>query len=705
MESLLEVRELGVTYHTNKGNLKALHDVGLQVRGSEIVGVVGETGCGKSTVAAAILHLLPPNGEIIAGEIRFRGRDLRAASEEELRNLRGREMAMIFQDPMCSLNPVFTIGTQMLDIQCAHREADSLRRGEMYERAIAMLEQVGIPDAAERIHNFPDQFSGGMRQRIMIAMALMSKPLLLIADEPTASLDVTLEAQILELMKDLRRSYQTSVLYISHNLGVIAQFCDRMVVMYAGRAVEEGDVFALFERPRHPYTQALLAAVPSRKAYGERLATIPGQVPSLLALPPGCKFSDRCPLAQAACQEREPRYLQVDGGYVRCHVYDPESGFSGTIAERPAIKIISEEGRGISPLSTLVGERKTLQPRVAPKGECVIKLSSLSTYFTDRRNLFEQLVGKRPGLVRAVDDIDLEICYGEVLGIVGESGSGKTTLGRTMLRLIRPTRGEIHYNGIDTFGLSKKAMRQLRANMQMIFQDPYSSLSPRLRVSYLLSEPYKIYHTPLDEQYNVSELLRMVGLSNEQANKYPHELSGGQARRVSIARALALHPEFILADEPTSGLDVSVAASILNLMKDLADELDLTYVIITHDLNVVGYISDRVAVMYLGKLMEVGPTEQLFENPAHPYTVALLSAISEPDPHLRRMERRLLLSGEIPSPKNPPAGCCFHTRCPFVIEMCRSEIPILEDAGSSQRTACHRWQELRQNGFTIEKGL
>lgn len=701
METLLEVRGLGVTYHTNRGNLKALTDIGFQVHRGEIVGVVGETGCGKSTVAAAILHLLPPNGEITAGEILFRGRDLRTANEEELRNMRGRELAMIFQDPMCSLNPVFTIGTQMLDIQCAHRDAASLTRKDMLQRSIAMLDQVGIPDPAYRINNFPDQFSGGMRQRIMIAMAIMSKPHLLIADEPTASLDVTLEAQILELIKDLRQSYQTSVLYISHNLGVIAQFCDRMMVMYAGRAVEEGDVFALFEQPRHPYTQALLAAVPSRQAFGERLANIPGQVPSLLALPAGCKFSDRCSVAQAVCQEREPRYIQIEDSHVRCHAYDPESGYGQLAAEHRAGKLKRDDSVVINTLPSQIREKKSLPPVATSKVKCVVKLSNLSMYFSDRRNLFEQLVGKHPSLVRAVDNVDLEICYGEVLGIVGESGSGKTTLGRTMLRLIRPTGGQIYYNGTDTSTLSRKAMRRLRANMQMIFQDPYSSLSPRLRVSYLLSEPYKIYHTPPDEQYSLSELLRMVGLSNEQANKYPHELSGGQARRVSIARALSLHPEFILADEPTSGLDVSVAASILNLMKDLADELNLTYVIITHDLNVVGYISDRVAVMYLGKLMEVGPTEQLFENPVHPYTVALLSAISEPDPHLRQVKRRLLLTGEIPSPKNPPAGCCFHTRCPFTIEVCQRTIPVLDDAGSSQRTACHRWRELRQSSFKV----
>jgi len=699
MEALLDVRGLDVKYHTNKGELKALNDVSLTVNQREIVGIVGETGCGKSTVAAAILHLLPPNGEISAGEILLDGRDLRKISEEEQRRLRGREIAMIFQDPMSSLNPVFTIGTQMLDIQRAHAETAGLTRAEMTQKAIAMLEKVGIPDAEDRIHHYPDQFSGGMRQRIMIAMALMSKPRLLLADEPTASLDVTLEAQILELIKDLRRTYQTSVIYISHNLGVIAQFCDRMIVMYAGRAVEEGDVFELFEKPRHPYTQALLAAVPSRQAYGERLATIPGQVPSLLSLPSGCKFSDRCPVSRSICVEREPGYLQVENGHVRCHIYDPHSGYEN---QEPG-ELRSNNGEASVALPVKARKRAKLLSRDTDRAESLVKLCSLSTHFSDRRNLLQQLTGKRPGIVRAVDNVDLEIRRGEVVGIVGESGSGKTTLGRTMLHLIPSSGGQIIYDGQEMGGMDKEELRQLRANMQMIFQDPYSSLSPRLRVSYMLIEPYKIYKVPPDNQYSVSELLHMVGLSDEQANKYPHELSGGQARRVSIARALALHPEFILADEPTSGLDVSVAASILNLMKDLADELDLTYIIITHDLNVVGYISNRVAVMYMGKLVEVGPTGQLFESPAHPYTLALLSAISEPDPHLRREERRILLAGEIPSPKNPPPGCRFHTRCPFSEEKCGRKIPALEDSGAAHWVACHRWRELRQTGFEIEE--
>jgi peptide/nickel transport system ATP-binding protein len=695
MSSLLDVHGLEVTYHTQRGQLKALSDISFAIQPREIVGVVGETGCGKSTVAASILRLLPPNGEISTGNVNYQGVDMTTLSAEKMRRMRGRDLAMIFQDPMSSLNPVFTIGTQMMDVLRAHSENAGRSRAEMRDQTIAMLEQVGIPDANERINHYPDQFSGGMRQRIMIALALMSQPALLIADEPTASLDVTLEAQILELIKALRADLETSVLYISHNLGVIAQLCDRVIVMYAGRMVEESDVFQLFKHPLHPYTQALLATVPSRKQHGERLATIPGTVPSLFHLPPGCKFSDRCTFARPVCTLREPDYLDEDDRRVRCYIYDPRSVYhsQGNLVETN--QEIPPTGENTSAQDEILLKSGTEK---APS-EMLIKLCSVSTHFADRQNLFQQLLGHKPSVVRAVDNVDLDILRGEVIAIVGESGSGKTTLGRTILRLIRPTKGEILYGDEDIAEMEKGELRHLRSDMQMIFQDPYSSLSPRLRVSYLLREPYFIHNVPNEKQYSVAEMLEMVGLAREQADKYPHELSGGQARRVGIARALALHPDFIIADEPTSGLDVSVAASILNLMKDLADQLDLTYIIITHDLNVVGYISDRVAVMYMGRLVEIGKTQHIFNNPAHPYSMALLSAISEPDPTLRRDERRMIISGEIPSPKNPPPGCKFHTRCPFVVQRCKEVVPLLEDVTSGHRVACHRWEELSQEAL------
>ncbi len=687
MKSLLEVQGLEVVYHTQKGHLKALHDVSFKVNPGEIVGIVGESGCGKSTVASSILHLLPPNGEFTAGQMRFQERDLRAMSPEQLRRMRGPEIAMIFQDPMTSLNPVFTIGSQMADIQRAH--ATSLRADSKAMRRLSldMLEQVGIPDIEQRYRSFPHEFSGGMRQRIMIAMALMSRPKLLIADEPTSALDVTLEAQILELIKQLRREYETAILYISHNLGVIAQLCDRVIVMYAGRIVEQGDVHSLFADPKHPYTQALLASVPSRKKRGRRLATIPGVVPSLSALPSGCKFADRCQFVRATCNEVEPGYLEENGRHVRCFIYDTNSRYQ---SDQP-LPPVSEEPEVINVQKMGVRKNGTDSERE------LFNLDSVSTHFKDKQNIIDRLLGRKKSKVRAVDDVDLEIYPGEIIGLVGESGSGKTTLGKTMLRLGPLTSGQIIFDGQDISRGDGSKMRNLRSRMQMIFQDPYSSLSPRSRVAYLITEPYAIHKMPKAQRYNASELLQLVGLSNEQSAKYPHELSGGQARRVGIARALALHPEFLVADEPSAGLDVSVAASILNLMKDLAEELGLTYMIITHDLNLVAYIASRVAVMYLGNLVEVGPTDLIFDSPAHPYTLGLLSAISEPDPTQRKDEQRMLLAGEIPSPRNPPPGCRFHTRCPFAEDRCKTDVPVLEEIEPGHVVACHFWQRVREN--------
>jgi peptide/nickel transport system ATP-binding protein len=685
MSALLEVKNLEVAYHTHKGPLKALYDVNFEIQAGEIVGIVGESGCGKSTVASALLRLLPPNGEILSGQMQLRGRDLMKLSPSELRSVRGQEIAMIFQDPTTSLNPVFTISTQMRDIENAHIEA--IRQNEnvdLKQRAVEFLQQVGIPDAEERIDTFPHQFSGGMRQRIMIAIALMSKPALLIADEPTSSLDVTMEAQILELIKQLRQKYQTSILFISHDLGVIANLCDRVVVMYTGRVVEQGEVLSIFEHPKHPYTRALLRSVPSRQFHGERLVNIPGRVPSLFDLPPGCKFADRCSFAQPVCQQQEPRFLNQDGGAIRCHRYDPASGYDARTWEQGATP-------NAGPSQAAEVRSKGDEDRNMQKGQTLLRLENLTTYFYDEANFLDQILARRGSPVHAVDGVSLEIQRGEILGLVGESGCGKTTLGRTILNLVTPASGKTYYEGSDIAQLSAADLRKLRGRIQMIFQDPFSSLSPRLQVAYLLTEPYKIHHIPGEQQYSVAELLEMVELSSEIASKYQHELSGGQARRVGIARALALHPEFLIADEPTSGLDVSVAASILNLMKDLASRLNLTYMVITHNLNVVGYFADRVAVMYLGKLVEMGSTQQVFETPAHPYTLALLSAISEPDPRQRQQSRRLFLSGEIPSPKNLPPGCRFYSRCSFVQGGCEAGMPEMLEVSPGHIVACPNW--------------
>jgi peptide/nickel transport system ATP-binding protein len=674
---LLQVKELEVKYHTRDGILTAIRNASFEVHKREIVGVVGESGCGKSTVASAVMRLLPPNGEISGGQILLHGQDLARLSQEEMRQLRGRDMSMIFQDAMTSLNPVFRIDQQMIDAQRAHISSMSQRSDrELRQRAVEILDRVGIPDAGQAIREYPHQFSGGMRQRIMIAMALLSNPALMVADEPTSALDVTLEAQILDLICGLRDEFSMALLYITHDLGVIAQLCDRVIVMYAGNIAESGDVFRIFDEPKHPYTQALLRSHPSHSQREHRLRTIPGRVPSLRDLPVGCKFAPRCELARAICADVEPEYWQVDRQAVLCHAYSPDWQGPTTIAAFET-----------QPVEISLGETAAAE---GATGERLIHTQDLTKHFRDNVGWLGQILGQKIGAVQAVSDVNLDIKRGKTLGLVGESGSGKTTLGRTILRLVEPTNGRIAVLGRDISDLPQGKLRPMRARMQMIFQDPTSSLSPRMKVSSLLLEPFRIHGQPVDEENKVDELLSMVGLSSEQADKYPNQLSGGQARRVGIARALALHPDILLADEPTAGLDVSVAAGILNLLKDLRERLNLTYIIITHNLNVLGFIADQVAVMYLGRIVELADTEDLFSRPKHPYSEALMSAISLPDPHLRHEQQQIVLKGEIPSPRNPPPGCPFHPRCRYAEERCRLERPLLRALPGTERlVACH----------------
>jgi peptide/nickel transport system ATP-binding protein len=639
------------------------------------------------------MRLLPPNGRISGGQILLNDQDLAPLSQDEMRQLRGRDMAMIFQDAMTSLNPVFRIDQQMIDAQRAHLTSVNQQSDrELRKRAIEMLDRVGIPDAAQRIKEYPHQFSGGMRQRIMIAMALLSNPTLLVADEPTSALDVTLEAQILELICGLRDEFGTALLYITHDLGVVARLCDRVLVMYAGNIVESGNIYPIFDEPKHPYTQALLRSHPSHSLREDRLRTIPGRVPSLRDLPLGCKFAPRCELAQAICQDTEPENWRFGRQSVLCHAYAPGWEGSRTIsAVEPALL----EMTGRSYTGTLGGDAARPLGQTAgvgtTHGDVLIRTQELHKHFHDNVGLLGQILGQKGGSVQAVTGVDIQVRRGQTLGLVGESGSGKTTLGRTILRLIEPTQGRIAVAGQDISDLSHGKLRPLRARMQMIFQDPTSSLSPRMKVSSLLLEPFRIHDQPVEnELQKVDELLSLVGLSSEQADKYPHQLSGGQARRVGIARALALHPDVLLADEPTAGLDVSVAAGILNLLKDLREELGLTYIIITHNLNVLGFIADQVAVMYLGRIVELADTEELFNRPKHPYTEALMSAISIPDPHLRDQRQHIILKGEIPSPRNPPRGCAFHPRCRYAEERCTEERPLLTSLpGTPRLVACH----------------
>jgi len=589
--------------------------------------------------------------------------DVTAAPEEAVRRIRGGEMGMIFQDPMTSLNPAVTIGEQIAESLRLHRyggqKTDSWRNGireilpkiggrsgdeAVMADVVEMLREVGIPEAGARLDDYPHEFSGGMRQRVLIAIALACQPSLLIADEPTTALDVTIQAQILDLIDDLQSDLGMSVLMITHDLGVVAETCDRVAVMYAGEVVEEGPVEEIFHNPSHPYTYTLLESLPTEDK--ARLTPIEGNVPDLIDMPEGCHFAPRCPWAEPECREGEIPELQhgpADTDHRSKCIH--ESFDTGVYGVEGGVDVTS----GTDPGGTLV------------------EVDGLRKYYEQDGSVLDRVFAEGKPSVKAVDGIDLDIREGETLGLVGESGCGKSTAGRAILHLDPPTDGRVVFAGEDLGTLSKSELRERRKDMQMVFQDPMSSLDPRMTAGQTIMEPLKIHGLAEGtRRERVFELMEAVGLDRGQYDRYPHELSGGQRQRVGIARALAVDPDFIVADEPVSALDVSVQAQIINLLEDLQEEFGLTYLFIAHDLSVVRHISDRVAVMYLGEIAEVAETGTLFETPKHPYTRALLSAIPEPDPQADT-EDRTILEGDVPSPIDPPSGCRFHTRCPSII--------------------------------------
>ncbi len=624
--------------------------------------------------------------------------DVTAAPEAVLRSVRGGNMSMIFQDPMTSLNPAVPVGEQVAESLRLHRyggrRADtwrnavreilpSLRSGtddEVMAEVVEMLEEVGIPEAAARLEDYPHEFSGGMRQRVLIAIALACQPDLLIADEPTTALDVTIQAQILDLVNDLQDELGMAVLFITHDLGVVAETCDRVAVMYAGEIVEEGPVEEIFADPSHPYTYALLESIPREGV--DRLTPIEGNVPSLIDMPEGCHFEPRCPWSEPRCTEGAIPYLQhgddVDHRS-KCVLESFDTGAYGADRE------------GVAAAKSTRTDRRLLA------------VEDLTKHFSQADDVLDRYLGGDPGTVRAVDGVSFDVYEGETLGLVGESGCGKSTTGETILRLLEPTDGRVLFAGDDLADLGKDGLRAKRREMQMIFQDPLSSLDPRMTVGQTVMEPLKIHDLPegagpREKRERVLELLEAVGLERDQYDRYPHELSGGQRQRVGIARALAVDPDFIVCDEPVSALDVSVQAQILNLLEDLQAEFGLTFLFIAHDLSVVRHISDRVAVMYLGEIVEVAETDELFADPKHPYTRALLSAIPEPDPTADA--DRVLLRGDVPSPIDPPSGCRFRTRCPEVIPP--DDLDVDQDAYRDVMTLRQRVEE-RSVGLDVAR--
>jgi len=659
-ETLLDIRGLSLEFRTPRGRVKALRDVSFPVRKNRIIGIVGESGSGKSTILWSILGLLSGNAEVTAGEVLFEDRDLLHTSQRDLQAVRGEEISVVFQDPMTSQIPVLTYARQMFDILYRRPE---LSREEKRRMAVEMLEKVGIPDPAARIDQYPHHFSGGMRQRAGIGMALLTGPKLLLADEPTTALDVTMEAQIIHLLQELQSETGATIVLVSHNLGLIAELCDDVVVMYAGEVVETGDVRSIFHDPQHPYTRALLECDPARiEKQAGKLPVIPGDIPDLVRPQHGCIYARRCQrVIEGVCVTTPPPNAGTAGGHARCHLLD--GPFRDPEWPPPAEVLTvkaGETGRPAGPKK--IGE------------EPLLDVSDLNVRFRTMGALHARLKAVADPFVDGVLDVSLSVRPGETVGLVGESGSGKTTLGRAVLNLLRSHGGAIDFEGEQIRNMPERRFKPLRRDMAMMFQDPVGSLSPRKSVRALVTEPFEIHGiSGVDLDAEAERLADLVRLPKPLLGRYPHELSGGQARRVGVARALALNPKLIIADEPTAGLDVSVQGEILNLMADLQAQHGLGYLIITHNLPVVRHIADRLAIMYLGRVVEQGDAEEIFRSPAHPYTRALVEGIPQPDPDRRRTH--VSISGEVPSLMNRPAGCDFATRCPCVQPRCREEKP------------------------------
>ncbi|MBM7573043.1 ABC transporter ATP-binding protein [Aquibacillus albus] len=678
MEHLLEVKNLKTQFGIDGTTVKAVDGVSYYVDEGEVVAFVGESGSGKSVTQYSGLQLIPsPPGKIAGGEIIYEGENLLdfGPRSEKMREIRGGKIGVIFQEPMTSLNPVMTVGNQISEAIMQHL---NLKKREAKNRAIELLKTVGIPDAEHRVDYYPHQFSGGMRQRIMIAMTLSCDPKLLIADEATTALDVTTQAQILELMKDVVKRTHTSLVMVTHNLGIVARYADRVYVMYAGEIVESGPTKEIFNNPKHPYTLGLLKAVPRLDSSKDsKLVPIDGMMPDLSNKQDQCAFQPRCNHYTDHClSSPSPQLKPVDEG--QKHLYACYENINKNLFEEKLKKKSSIQEQE---------EESLYKTELTEEKDTILEVKNLKIYFPVKKGLMKRKIGD----VKAVDDVSFKIKKGETLGLVGESGCGKTTVARSILRLYETIDGEISFKGQDIANMSKKDLRFLRKNMSMIFQDPYSSLDPRKTVESIVGEPlknHKLVKTQKEYQKRISELLSLVGLDPTVKDRVPHEFSGGQRQRIGIARALASDPSIIVCDEAISALDVSIQAQIINLMKELQAKLGLTFLFIAHDLAAVRHISDRIAVMYLGKIVEIGDWRTLYENPQHPYTKALLNAVPIPDPLVEEERDRIIIEGEVPSLLSRPKGCPFSNRCPLASAECLDVEPALKSIETNHEVAC-----------------
>ncbi len=655
---LLQINQLKTWLGSSETPAKAVDGVSFSINKGETLCLLGESGCGKSMTALSLMRLLPPSGRIVSGEVLFNGIDILKYPESEMRQIRGGKMGMIFQEPMTSLNPVMTVGDQIAESIRLH---DPQGYQNKQARLIELLEQVGIPDPESRLKAWPHQLSGGMKQRIMIAIALAGRPQFLIADEPTTALDVTIQAQVLQLLKDIQKQTGMAILFITHDLGVVAEVADRVMVMYAGEIIESAPQSAFFNTPIHPYSRALFSSLPSDNKRGTKLAVIRGSVPPLTTEFKYCRFADRCAKKQTQCETDIPAWKETETTGYRC--FFPE------IAQ--SIK------HSINPQNDIQKETTT--------ADIKLNVKSLKVHFPIHKGIFRRVVG----YVKAVDGVSLQIPQGKTVALVGESGCGKTTVGKGILQLEKPTSGDVVYEGQSIMGLSTKALKQYRKKMQIVFQDPVSSMNPRMLVGQIIAEglvAQKMVKNRADRDQKVAQLLAQVGLRAEHAHRYPHEFSGGQRQRICIARALAVEPQLIVCDEPTSALDVSVQAQVLNLLADLQHNLGLSYLFITHDISVVSYLAHEVAVMYLGQIVEYGTADDILNYPQHPYTQALLSAVLQVDPEKR--QQITILEGDMPSPADPPSGCYFHPRCPKATAQCKTQTPPLVNINQHHYAHC-----------------